>query len=64
MPLAVAFVAMPAQVEHQLAFGVLARTQYEQLSMVEYETAMMAACTTLAATVKVYKVHINTGRLL
>jgi len=61
MPVAIAF---SAQAEHQLAFVAFTQKQYEQLSPEEYEVAMMAAYTVPAATVKEFKAHINTGRLL
>ena len=61
MPVAMAFVS---QAEHQIAFGAFTQKQYEQLSLEEYEIAMMAAYTAPAATVEEFKAHINTGRPL
>ena len=53
-----------SQAEHQIAFGAFTQKQYEQLSLEEYEIAMMAAYTAPAATVEEFKAHINTGRPL
>jgi len=61
MPVTMAF---SAQAEHQLAFAAFTQKQYEQLSLEEYELAMMAAHTAPAATVEEFKAHINTGRPL
>jgi len=53
-----------AQAEHQIAFGAFTQKQYEQLSLEEYEIAMMGACTAPAVTVEEFKAHINTSQPL